>query len=34
MSPKLIIRKRAEIQIEEAYNWYEKQKRNLGDHFL
>jgi toxin ParE1/3/4 len=34
MSNMLIIRKRAETQVEEAFHWYERKKRNLGDDFL
>ena len=34
MSNRLIIRKRAEIQIKETYNWYENKQENLGNDFL
>lgn len=34
MTYRLIIRKRAENQIEEAYYWYEKKQNRLGDNFL
>lgn len=34
MSDSLIIRKAAEAQIAEAYQWYEKKKTYLGDDFL
>jgi toxin ParE1/3/4 len=34
MSYHLIIRKRAENHLVEAYNWYEKQKPALGSEFL
>lgn len=34
MSDSLIIRKAAEAQISEAYQWYEKKKTFLGDDFL
>ena len=34
MNYRLIIRKRAEIQIDEAYNWYENKQTNLGNDFL
>lgn len=34
MSNRLIIRKRAEIQITEAYTWYENKQANLGNDFL
>jgi hypothetical protein len=34
MNNRLIIRPRAEIQIEEAYRWYEKQREHLGNDFL
>lgn len=34
MNNRLIIRKRAEIQIEETYNWYENKQANLGTDFL
>ena len=30
----LIIRKRAESQIEEAYDWYENKRTTLGSDFL
>lgn len=34
MNNRLIIRKLAETQITEAYNWYENKQANLGDDFL
>jgi len=34
MSDSLIIRKAAELQIVEAYQWYEKRRADLGDDFL
>lgn len=34
MTFRLIIQKRAEAQILEAYNWYEQKQANLGDIFL
>ncbi len=34
MSARLIIRKAAEAQITEAYNWYEKKRTSLGNDFL
>ena len=34
MSDSLIIRKAAEAQIAEAYQWYEKKRANLGNDFL
>lgn len=34
MNNRLIIRKCAEIQIEETYNWYENTQANLGNDFL
>lgn len=34
MNHRLIIRKRAENQINEAYDWYENKKSNLGNDFL
>ena len=34
MNYRLIIRKRAEIQIEEVYDWYENKRRYLGNDFL
>jgi len=33
-SKRLIIRPEAEADIEEAYNWYEAQRRGLGEDFL
>ena len=34
MSYRLLIRKRAELQITEAYIWYETKQLNLGNDFL
>lgn len=34
MNNRLVIRKRAEIQIVAAYSWYENKQTNLGDDFL
>ncbi len=34
MMYQLIIRKKAEKQIHEAFDWYEKQKGKLGEEFL
>src|SRR2546422_104826 len=34
MTYRLIIRKRAENHLIEAYDWYEKQKSTLGKEFL
>ncbi|MCW3110214.1 MAG: hypothetical protein JWQ09_4720 [Segetibacter sp.] len=30
----LIVKHRALIMVQEAYNWYEKQKEGLGEQFL
>ncbi|MGQ0828354.1 MAG: type II toxin-antitoxin system RelE/ParE family toxin [Bacteroidota bacterium] len=34
MSNRLIIRQRAEIQITEAFTWYENKQSDLGNDFL
>jgi toxin ParE1/3/4 len=34
MNHRLIIRKRAETHIEDAYDWYEQRKKDLGSDFL
>jgi toxin ParE1/3/4 len=34
MSSHLLIRKRAEDQIREAFSWYEQQRKGLDDDFL
>lgn len=34
MTYRLVIRERAEKQIEEAYEWYEKKQIGLGDNYL
>jgi plasmid stabilization system protein ParE len=34
MNYRLVIRKRAENHLKEAYHWYEKQRTALGDEFL
>jgi plasmid stabilization system protein ParE len=34
MSFRVIIRKRAEEHIQEAFSWYEQQKKGLSDDFL
>ncbi|HEY0513653.1 MAG TPA: type II toxin-antitoxin system RelE/ParE family toxin [Thermoanaerobaculia bacterium] len=33
-APPLSIRPEAEIEIQEAHNWYELQRQGLGDEFL
>lgn len=34
MNYRLIIRKRAEKHFAEIYDWYEKQRKGLGDEFM
>jgi len=34
MNHRLIIRKQAETHIEDAYDWYEQRKKDLGSDFL
>lgn len=34
MAYKIVLLERAEIEIKDAYDWYEKQSKGLGDRFL
>jgi toxin ParE1/3/4 len=34
MTRRLVFRPRARLEIAEAFDWYEDQKRGLGDEFL
>ena len=34
MSYRLLIKPEAELDLEDTYNWYEKQNRGLGSEFI